>query len=1104
MSISNRDRVGKALDLLQSGLIPFVEREMKRQFKEEWLAEAARGLMNDRSWGRERFEGELDVQALLGIMWNNWDNVFKRILGRAERSLVSEIRSIRNNWAHQQAFSTDDTYRALDSIERLLLSISAEQSGEIGKHKQEVLRAKYEEQVKAEQKKVAHAAIEGQPKTGLKAWREVITPHQDVASGRYQQAEFAVDLWQIHCGDGTAEYRDPKEFFRRTYLTQGLEQLLRRGIERLSGTGGDPVVELKTNFGGGKTHSMLALYHLCSGLTISELAGVDKVLKGIDTKKVPTKVSKAVLVGTKMSPGQPSKKPDGTIVHTMWGELAWQLGGKAGYEMVEKADRTATNPGDALRELFNQFSPCLILVDEWVAYARQLYQANDLPAGSFDTHFTFAQSLSECAKTAKNTFLVVSIPASDAEIGGEGGNAALERLNKAIGRVEATWNPATSDESFEIVRRRLFHEIVEPTHFTARDAVVKAFMEQYRQAKGEFPSECSESDYERRLKAAYPIHPSLFDALYDDWSTLDKFQRTRGVLRLMASVIHRLWEQGDGGLMVMPSNIPLENSMVQPELTRYLDDEQPWAPVISTDIDGPNSLSLAMDQENSNLGRYSACRRVARTIFMKTAPHSNAITRGVSDKEIRLGCIQPGEALGSFGDALRRLAAASTHLYEDAPHYWYSLKPNVNRLAKDRAANIEEYLVHDKLGQLLRERRIQGPHEFVKVYAMPSGPSDVPDELSARIVILGPTDTHTAKLDDSKAIMAASECLNQRGGGARVYRNTLLFLAADINRMKELDQAIRSLLAWDSIIKEADEGTLNLDTFQRKTAESKHKDASATVDGRIREAYTWLLVPEQRDDGSFSWDPIRLQGQDGIVTRASKRSIQDEHLLIAMAPARVVMELNKRFWGDTEHLSVKRVWECFCSYTYLPRLKDERVLLEAIENGVGQLLWVENFGYAEGFDEKTKRYLGLKGGSAIKATMASTSLLVKASVAQPQLRAEAKLEPREDLTALGVALNGGGSGFEKSKSPVRIMSNKPTRFSGTVKIDPARITRDVGKIAEEVIVHLTSQLGSEVEITLLIDAKVPKGVSDELVRTITENCKVLKFTDQGFEHESSG
>jgi predicted AAA+ superfamily ATPase len=210
------------------------------------------------------------------------------------------------------------------------------------------------------------------------------------------------------------------------------------------------------------------------------------------------------------------------------------------------------------------------LIDEWVAYARQLHDKNDIPGGSFDTQFTFAQTLSESAKNAQQTLLAVSIPSSDIEIGGERGTEALDRLKNAIGRIQSPWRPASAEESFEIVRRRLFQTTTDPQLFVARDAVIKAFSEMYRTQAQEFPSECLEADYRRRLREAYPIHPEFFDRLYSDWSTLDKFQRTRGVLRLMAKVIHSLWEREDKSLLIMPSHVPMDDAQVQSELTRYL------------------------------------------------------------------------------------------------------------------------------------------------------------------------------------------------------------------------------------------------------------------------------------------------------------------------------------------------------------------------------------------------------------------------------------------------------------------------------------------------------------------------------------------------------
>src|SRR5690606_32777006 len=267
-----------------------------------------------------------------------------------------------------------------------------------GKMKQELLRVRFADQARRELRKAA--ATQGQPAIGLKPWREIVTPHPDVASGRYRQAEFAADLAQVHRGEGAPEYRDPREFFRRTFLTEGLRHLLKNALLRLHGKGGDPVVELQTNFGGGKTHSMLALYHLFSGTPAADLPGVEDLLQetGVD---VPKQVRRAVIDGTKISPGKPHTKPDGTVERTRRGEVAWQLGGKEGYELVREDDEKGTNPGDTLKELFNKYSPCLILIDEWVAYARQLHEGSDLPAGTFDTQFTFAQTLSESAKAAK-------------------------------------------------------------------------------------------------------------------------------------------------------------------------------------------------------------------------------------------------------------------------------------------------------------------------------------------------------------------------------------------------------------------------------------------------------------------------------------------------------------------------------------------------------------------------------------------------------------------------------------------------------------------------------------------------------------------------------
>lgn len=1108
MAITNHERVGKAMECLSRGLRPFVERELQAHHGARW-EQAVKDVV--------RFPGKTinlsDSQVLLAVMWDQWNQVFKETLGKSERTLVSELQEIRNRWAHQEAFSGDDAYRALDSIGRLLTAVSAgPEAEEIEKHKQELLRVRFEEQRRSEMRKTAVAPVEGKPSGGLKPWREIVTPHPDVASGRYQQAEFAADLWQVYLKEGSDEYKHPTELFRRTFITEGLKQLLRNALLRLSGKGGDPVVELQTNFGGGKTHSMLALYHLFSGTPASDLPGIEAVLKDTGAT-VPANVKRAVFVGTKVSPGQPHKKPDGTVVRTMWGEIAWQLGGKDGYKIVKQADETATNPGDALRELFNKFSPCLILIDEWVAYARQLRDDGNLPAGTFDTQFTFAQAISESAKAAKNTLLIVSIPSSDNEIGGEWGQKALARLKNAIGRVESSWRPASPDEGFEIVRRRLFQPITDNKLFVARDSVARAFAEMYGTQHQEFPSECREADYERRIKMAYPVHPELFDRLYNDWSTLDKFQRTRGVLRLMAAVIHSLWERQDSSLLILPANVPVDDPAVQFELTRYMDD--PWVPVIEKDVDGAHSLPLNLDRENPNLGRYSASRRVARTIYLGSAPVQKAANRGLEDRQVKLGCVQPGESVATFGDALRRLTDRATYLYVDGKRFWYSTQPTVTRLADDRASQLSDDDVEDEIKKRLREEaRSRG--DFSKVHACASS-GDVPDEREVRLVILGPESPHTGKQLDSSACKEAAAILESRGTSPRSYKNTLIFLAPDATRLKELQQAVRQYLAWSSIQRDAN--TLNLDPFQSKQADTKTKSADETVEARIPETYQWLIVPGQPDPkGSLEWTEIRLQGSDSLAVRACKKLRNEELLMVQLGGTRLRHELDRVPLWRGNQVSVKQLIEDMAKYLYLPRLRDDDVLLGAIRDGVEQLTWrSETFAYAEGWDEPKKRYRGLQAGRSVRVLTDGHSLLVKPDVAGDQMDADQAEREAELRTKGGNGGNGGsggdgggnggggGSGGDGGGSGGGNGGGDPPppaslrRFHGSVKLDALRVGRDASKIADEVIQHLAGIVGADVEVTLEIRAELPEAASEKLIRDVTENCRTLKFEGYGFE-----
>jgi predicted AAA+ superfamily ATPase len=1112
MAITNSERVGKVQELLKTGLQPFVEREMKTQHKQLWLQEARESVADTQAHlFTGKAEPEWDSASLLAVMWNQWEKVFRKTLGRAERSIVNELRDTRNKWAHQQAFSSDDAYRALDSSGRLLTAVSATpQVDEIEKLKMELLRLRFDEQVRSEKRKTAGTAIESAASANLKPWREVVTPHKDVASGRYQQAEFAADLWQVYLGEGTDEYRKPGEFFRRTYLTESLKQMLVGAVLRISGNGGDPVVQLQTNFGGGKTHSMLALFHLFSGAKPSELAGIDAVLKEAGTDKLPA-VRRVVLVGNKISPGNPVKKSDGTLVCTLWGELAWQLGGKNAFERVRADDEKATSPGDAVRELFKEYGPCLILVDEWVAYARQLHDQSDLPAGGFETQFTFAQVLTESAKLVKNCLLVISLPASDTagsphtqaddvEVGGQRGREALDRLRNVVGRVESSWRPASAEEGFEIVRRRLFEPLIDQAQFKDRDVVARAFADLYRTNQAEFPPECKDPDYEKRIKAAYPIHPEIFDRLYSDWSTLVKFQRTRGVLRLMAAVIHSLWEKGDRNPLILPANISIDDTRVQFELTRYLSDN--WTPIIEKDVDGPSSLPLRLDGELPNLGKFAACRRVARTIYLGSAPTTTAANRGIEDRKVKLGCVMPGESAAVFGDALRRLAGAATYLYQDGPRYWYSTQPTVTKLAEDRAEQLKRDTdkVVQELDNRVRENlRRQG--DFKRVHPNPGTSADVPDDLDTRLVVLG-VDHAYSKEPNSAAEIAAKAIFETRGTAPRLFRNALIFLAADKTRLQDLDEAVRKFLAWQSILKEKEK--LNLDPHQVTQAETQFSAADGAATARLPETYQWLLAPTQETpQAPIRWQAIRLTGTDALADRASKKLKNDESLLVNFAASRLRMEMDRVPLWRGDSVSIRQLVEDFGRYLYLPRLQSPAILVNAIQSGLALLTWEKDaFAYADSLDESKQRYRGLKYGGQFSFNADDGGLLVKPEVARQQIDAETApaVSGDGDPGSSGKPPSGEGQPTAGSSAPAQ--PPKPKRYHGTVVLDSARVGRDASRIADEVITHLAGLLGAKVTVTLEIDADVSAGVPDNVVRTVTENSRTLKFkSNSGFERE---
>ena len=881
----------------------------------------------------------------------------------------------------------------------------------------------------------------------------------------------------------------PREFFSRTYLTEGLGALLVGAAKRLSGIGGDPVVELQTNFGGGKTHSMLALYHMATGTPVRDLAGLDQLLSYHEAG-VPTNISSAILVGTSRGPLDTISLKGGREIRTTWGEMAWQLGGLEAYDMISENDVKGIAPGShVLEKIFRRFAPCLILIDEWVAYLRQIYRIDDLPSGSFDANLSFVQSLTEAVKVSPATLLVAALPASQIEVGGDGGQAALDRLKQTFSRVESSWRPASQEESYEIVRRRLFKEIP-GDRFHHRDNTIKQFVKLYRENSDEFPRNAVDMDYRRKLEKAYPIHPELFDQLYTGWGSLERFQRTRGVLRLMAQAIHELWMNNDPSAMIMPGCLSVGSERVGSELLRYLDVS--WQSIIAGDIDSPESIPYDIDRMAPNLNRCSATRRIARTIFLGTAPVHQQENKGLDERQINLGVVQPGEKPAVFKDALRRLGNRARFMHTDFGRYWYSLSASLIRVAADRAEQIEEAYVLVELDRALTVyiNSLTDRGHFDAIQVTPGSSADVPDESGGvRAIVLGTSYLHNGR-DDSEALITAKGILNSRGDAPRVYRNLLVFIAADSRQFESLVDAMRNSLAWMGIVR--DTNRLNLTQSDSTFAQEKMQESSKILKIRIIEAWCYLLYPRQENpEAEVVWISGKVPARDGLFARASKRLAEEEGILPELGPARLDRELNKYIWQDKSHLSLKNVQEYLNRYIYLPRLRDQSVLVRTVIAAIEGLLPGE-FAYAESWDEESKTYRGLAINNAanINVVIDNESVIIRREVAQANLP-----QPQDPHSVSDRGLLAVDDGQVRT-NPAQTTEPPLTRFIGTVDISSERPVRDIQRIVEAVVEQLTTLPGSEVSLRLEIDAEVPSGLDRAKVRTLMENANTLNFIDK--------
>ena len=946
----------------------------------------------------------------------------------------------------------------------------------------------------------------------LKPWREVAEPHEDVLRGTFQQAEFAADLSRVHEGTATAEYQNPALFFQRTFITEGMRLLLDSVVKRLGGQGGDPVIQLQTAFGGGKTHTMLAVYHLVhragGQMPASELPGVSAILDSAGVTELPH-ARVAVLDGIKSSPNQPVLR-EGQTIRTLWGDLAWQLGGAQGYALVADADASGTSPGKAVLEtLLARHAPCVILMDELVAYVRQFEEGKALSGGTFDSNLSFVQALTEALKAVPTAVLLASLPESQKELGSQQGVKALDALSHYFGRIQALWKPVGTEEAFEIVRRRLFKAIRDPA---AAESACRAFADFYAANAADLPRETQDSRYLERLQHAYPIHPEVFDRLYEDWSSLDNFQRTRGVLKLMAKVIHRLWNDNDKDPLIMPGSFPLADAQARNDLVYYL--PPGWDPVVERDVDGERAETTDIENRDTRLGAVQACRRAARAIFLGSAPTTaNQMVRGIELARIVLGVAQPGQQVAVYKDALRRMQDRLHYLNSGNDRFWFDTRPNLRREMEERKRRFQDRedvfpAVRERLQRSFASNVFGGTHVF-------TASGDVPDDWQLRLVVL-PPDAAFSKSGANLASTQALEILKHRGEQPRFKQNRLIFLVADFDAVSRLKDHVRSFLAWRSIVADYKDNRIVLDNLMSRQAQASLEQAEDTVRRMVRETYKWLLVPMQEAKPSkglseIQWEHFALNPGATNLSQELERVLKENELLITeWAPIHLAKVLKDWFWKDgVDVVSALNVWQQTCQQLYLPRILDDQAFQRTLAAGAESR---DFFGFAQGMerDGNGMRYVGFSFDQRTTPTLDFALLLIAPEAASTWARAQKKHETAAQAAAVGsgsVPVTGTDMApprVEDSGQPATLAMSSAVaapkkQFYGSISLDPYAAAKQFAELMSEVVQQFTTDRAVQVSISVEIRAESPTGFGEVVQRAVRENCKVLGVGPAEFE-----
>jgi len=962
---TQRQQLDEALTSFLDAIRLYIIEKMSVNYPEDWGLIYAQSLspFHKKNWDNGLMEGKspkelIDFGHLKQFVIDNkqyFKEDFKRKTGMLP-TWFEEISLVRNDWAHNHEIELDDASRALGTMVRILQAISM---GEIAEKIKNIRVGFYPEKIKVVEKKVIVDAAEDESpvvaKGPLLPWFMNVRPHEDIERGNLDESVFAANLGDVALGTGREVYRDPEQFFPKTYFTAGLKNLARQVIRGLNGhkDAENRVISLQTGFGGGKTHSLISLYHLIKkGKGIIDWEQTTDIIDEIGKPDFEN-ANVAVVTNTTNDPTQ-GRTVDGVQIKTIWGELAWQLGGREAYEIIGKNDESQTAPKGLFKKVLEKTAPCLILIDELADYC---VAASGVPVGALslsDQTISFIQELSESISSSNHCVAVVTLPASPLEVASsEKGHQILVSLTNRLSRVGKDTRPVEGDEIFEVIRRRLFEDLGDSAEM---EKVVKHYYDYYKtlDINHEIPLYAARPDFRERIRKAYPFHPQLIDIFESRWASHSDFQRTRGVLRMLGSIVADLWKRqstlvGSHGLIHV-SDMNLGNlDAITSQIKKLWGNG--YDAVISADVSGNNSNAFKIDNNKQEYRRFSITQGVATAIMMGTFG-SDGANKGLNTQEIKLMVLKPDTYNhNSVNGVLDALESEAHYLhYSEAANikrYWFHTRPNINILINQAKGDVQKTALENEIINRIKMRE----KEFNQFNVLVAPSEDLPEQTRLTLVIAHPSLIVNTDVVNGKLKPYIEKVASKRGNNERIYKNTILFLVATELGINQLHIELRELIACNKI-KTDYSGQISQE--QKTDLLEKIKELNRKVDRSLCVAYSLIIKAGARGEieklhvKQFK-DTIDVQFNVNIL-----QLLKDEEWLLEGVGFGKLQELNLIPTIENP-VKVKDVYEAFLRYNDKPMITG----VQAIQNSLLRLCNGKQVAIAQGEPGNfTKIFLG--------------------------------------------------------------------------------------------------------------------------------------------------